>query len=435
MKGFVVFCALLLWACALPAVAEEAPPWTLESMLHRAMEKNARIASESLRLEAARDSVLSARGAFLPRVVASGSLSRIENPDSVDELDPDYISQTGRTWRVGVQQNIFDGLGRWNTYARADLVRERSHQQLRRTFREVALEVRTTYFRLLRTRADITAYEASVTRLEKQSEAAQAFFEARVAPRLFILQTETALAEAHQRLSQAKSDEQVQLVLLRSLMGLEPDYPIQVEGDFDAFAPEHYPDMEESLFLAREHLPEIFTARLDVEIARRDMNTSRSRFSPSVDVYADYVNQHIEYGSTMATDRDRSYYSLGVNVTWELFSGGSTYYETRSHRRTMESAEAMLRDVLLAVDARVREIHLNVKESENQIRIAHIRKADAREAYEQADMRIRMGTGTTLDLLDAQERVTVAESSLNQAMADYYIALANLRRFISQNDF
>jgi len=435
LKGFVVFCALLLWACALPAVAEEAPPWTLESMLHRAMEKNARIASESLRLEAARDSVLSARGAFLPRVVASGSLSRIENPDSVDELDPDYISQTGRTWRVGVQQNIFDGLGRWNTYARADLVRERSHQQLRRTFREVALEVRTTYFRLLRTRADITAYEASVTRLEKQSEAAQAFFEARVAPRLFILQTETALAEAHQRLSQAKSDEQVQLVLLRSLMGLEPDYPIQVEGDFDAFAPEHYPDMEESLFLAREHLPEIFTARLDVEIARRDMNTSRSRFSPSVDVYADYVNQHIEYGSTMATDRDRSYYSLGVNVTWELFSGGSTYYETRSHRRTMESAEAMLRDVLLAVDARVREIHLNVKESENQIRIAHIRKADAREAYEQADMRIRMGTGTTLDLLDAQERVTVAESSLNQAMADYYIALANLRRFISQNDF
>ena len=430
-----MFCALLLWAFALPAVAEEAPPWTLESMLHRAMEKNARIASESLRLEAARDSVLSARGAFLPRVVASGSLSRIENPDSVDELDPDYISQTGRTWRVGVQQNIFDGLGRWNTYARADLVRERSHQQLRRTFREVALEVRTTYFRLLRTRADITAYEASVTRLEKQSEAAQAFFEARVAPRLFILQTETALAEAHQRLSQAKSDEQVQLVLLRSLMGLEPDYPIQVEGDFDAFAPEHYPDMEESLFLAREHLPEIFTARLDVEIARRDMNTSRSRFSPSVDVYADYVNQHIEYGSTMATDRDRSYYSLGVNVTWELFSGGSTYYETRSHRRTMESAEAMLRDVLLAVDARVREIHLNVKESENQIRIAHIRKADAREAYEQADMRIRMGTGTTLDLLDAQERVTVAESSLNQAMADYYIALANLRRFISQNDF
>ncbi len=430
-----MFCALLLWAFALPAVAEEAPPWTLESMLHRAMEKNARIASESLRLEAARDSVLSARGAFLPRVVASGSLSRIENPDSVDEFDPDYISQTGRTWRVGVQQNIFDGLGRWNTYARADLVRERSHQQLRRTFREVALEVRTTYFRLLRTRADITAYEASVTRLEKQSEAAQAFFEARVAPRLFILQTETALAEAHQRLSQAKSDEQVQLVLLRSLMGLEPDYPIQVEGDFDAFAPEHYPDMEESLFLAREHLPEIFTARLDVEIARRDMNTSRSRFSPSVDVYADYVNQHIEYGSTMATDRDRSYYSLGVNVTWELFSGGSTYYETRSHRRTMESAEAMLRDVLLAVDARVREIHLNVKESENQIRIAHIRKADAREAYEQADMRIRMGTGTTLDLLDAQERVTVAESSLNQAMADYYIALANLRRFISQNDF
>jgi len=403
-------------------------------MLDRAMEKNARIASESLRLEAARDSVSSARGAFLPRVVASGSLSRIENPDSVDELDPDYISQTDRTWRVGVQQNLFDGLGRWNTYARADLLRERSHQQLRRTFREVVLEVRTAYFRLLRTRADISAYEASVARLEKQKEAAEAFFEARVAPRLFILQTETALAEAHQRLSRAQSDEQVQLVLLRSLMGLEPDHPIRVEGDFEAFAPEDYPDLEKSLFLARENLPEIFTAQLDVEIAERDMKTSRSRFSPSVDVYADYVNQHIEYGSTRATDRDRSYYSLGINVTWELFSGGSTYYETRSHRRTMESAKAMLKDVMLAVDARVRETHLNVKESENQIRIAHIRIADAEEAYEQADMRIRMGTGTTLDLLDAQEQLTVAQSSLNQAMADYHIALANLRRFTAKSE-
>lgn len=94
----------------------------------------------------------------------------------------------------------------------------------------------------------------------------------------------------------------------------------------------------------------------------------------------------------------------------------------------------MLKDVMLAVDARVRETHLNVKESENQIRIAHIRIADAEEAYEQADMRIRMGTGTTLDLLDAQEQLTVAQSSLNQAMADYHIALANLRRFTAKSE-
>ncbi len=432
MMRIVFWCGLLLWACSIPAVAEEYPAWTLETMLERAVEKNARVEAESLRLEAAEAGRAAARGDFLPRITASAGLSKIDNPDSRDELDPDYIDQTSHTWRIGIQQNIFDGFGRWNNYARADLLRERSHEQLRKTLREVILQVRSAYYRLLRVRADIEAYQASVTRLESQKEAAEAFFEARMVPRLFILQTETALAEAHQRLSRAKNDEQVQLVLLRSLMGLDPEAPLHVEGDLQAFDPEPLLSLQEALSLARENSPDIAIAQLDVEISRRDMRTTRSRFSPSVDVYADYVNQHINYGAAHMEDRDRSYYSLGVNVTWELFSGGSTYYETRRQQRTMESAKAMFADAVLMVDSSVREIHLNVQEAENQIRIAHIRKTDAREAYEQAEMRMRMGTGTTLDLLDAQEKVTVAESSLNMAMADHRTALANLDRFIER---
>lgn len=431
----VLLCGFLLcWGGCLP-VAADTPSWTLESILERAMTNNARIEAQTLRHEAAKEGKLAARGALLPKVTASVGLNKIENPHSSDETNSDYISQTGRTWRVGVQQNIFDGFGRWNTYNRADLIREYNHEQLKKNRREIALEVRKAYFSLLRIRADIAVIQASVERLEMQKEAAVAFFEARVAPRLHILQTETALAEAYQRLSRAQSDEQIQLVVLSSLMGLAPEKPINVVGNLEDFAPENYPDIGECLFMARENLPEIKIAGLEVDVSKRDMKTARSRFSPSVDVYADYVDQKIEYGVTGASDLDRSYYTLGVNVTWELFAGGSTLYETRRQRRTMESAEASLEDVLLSVDSRVRETYLQVKEAENQIRIAHIRKADAREAYEQANMRMRMGTGTSLDLLDAQEKVTVAEASLNQGMADYHIALANLRRFIGQEEY
>src|SRR5581483_6380694 len=53
---------------------------------------------------------------------------------------------------------------------------------------------------------------------------------------------------------------------------------------------------------------------------------------------------------------------------------------------------------------------------------------EAEEALRQADVRLSAGTGTQLDVLDAQTALTQARTTQIQALHDYAVARARLQR-------
>jgi outer membrane protein TolC len=89
---------------------------------------------------------------------------------------------------------------------------------------------------------------------------------------------------------------------------------------------------------------------------------------------------------------------------------------------------------MLMVISYVRESYMNVVESKKQIQIAMYRRREANEAYEQASTRFRSGVGTSIDILDAHERVTVAESAFSQAQSEFLTSLASLYRAMGEKD-
>lgn len=411
------------------------PTLTLREALALALKNNQRLRASHSRAQGAEENVKSARGTLLPHLQLGGGLSMIRNPNNTSETDSSYINQRTRQYNLQASQNVFDGLVRFSTYSRAKLLSNRAVQERRKAELDTLEAVQREYYKLIRVRADITTYKASLARLVNQRNAALAFFNLEMAPRLSVLQVETALAQAEQKLSRAVSDEQIQLVKLNVLLGGNETVRHDFLGALPSHSYDQLPDFEECLGRAKTSLPEVAVARMDADIAQEELNISQGKNFPRVDATVGYTQQNTDYSSGYTPSTlDRKYYTLGLNFTWDVFSGGEQYYEVAAKRKLLQAAQEDLANMILVVHSYVRESYLNVGEARTQIRIAMLRAKEAREAYEQASMRFRSGIGTSLDVLDAHEKVTAAEAAHNQAQADYLMAQASLNRAMGVAD-
>lgn len=404
---------------------------TLREAMDLALKNNPRVHSSGNRAAGAELYSRSALGALLPHAQITAGLTKIKNPDNKDETNSDYIDQTSRSFTLQISQNVFDGLMRLSNLARTRLLAARGEQDRRRVGLDTAESVQREYFKLMRIRSDRKAFSASVERLLSQKEAAHAFYRLEMAPRLTVLQVETALAQAEQRLSRAKSDEQAQLTRLNALMGHSGAPRFDFSGDLNQYPYAWHMSFEDCVAQAHARLPELVIAQTDVEIAQEELNIVRGKAYPRLDATATYNKQNTSYGNGTPT-ADRSYYTMGLNMGWEVFSSGEQYYEAQARAKLLKAAQDDLEGLKLTVFSLVRENYLNVTEARTQIRIAHLRSKEAAEAYEQASTRFRSGIGTSLDVLDAQEKVVAAQAALNQAQADFFTSLANLYRVMGR---
>jgi len=410
------------------------PPLSLREALDLALKENPRMLASQSRELGAGYNVDSARGALLPHAQITAGLNKITNPNNHNETDNDYVNQIGKVYSLQISQNIFDGLVRFSTLSRAKLLSTRATQEKRKTELDTIEAVQREFFKLIRTRSDIKTFRSSVARLKSQKEAADAFYRLEMAPRLTVLQVDTALAQMEQRLSKAVSDEQVQLVKLNALLGQHGPELLDFTGDLMAYPYELKLDFDECLNKAQTGLPEVVIAKTDAQIAPEELTLTRGKMLPRVDASAAYIKQNTDYKKASAVDLDRKYYTMGLNLSWEFFSSGEQYYEQKARQKLLQAAQEELANIMLSVRSIVRESYLTTQEAKNQIRIAQLRTTEAGEAYEQASMRFRSGIGTSFEVLDAHEKVTAAEAAYNQAQADYLTAVASLFRGMGEKE-
>jgi outer membrane protein TolC len=406
----------------------------LRQALATALKANRHMLAMKGRAESANINVSMARAALYPHAQLSAGITKIKNPNNSQETSTDYIDQKTKTYTLSLQQNLFDGLVRLNSISRAKLLKVRAEEDQRKSELDTIEAVQREYFKLIRTRADIKAFKASLDRLQNQREAAEAFFRVEMAPRLTVLQVETSLAQVQQRYSRAKSDEQIQLVKLSTLLGKSQHEQVDFSGDLQGFDYTFNLKLEDCVQQSRKKLPEAVIAEKDMQIAQEELTITQGKMLPRVDLSGSYIKSNTDYKSNTTADADRKYYTAGINVTWDAFSGGETLYEVKSREKLLHAAVEELAGVRLNVYAYVRESFLNVAEAQNQMRIALARKREAQEAHDQADMRFRSGIGTSMDLLDAQEKMTSAESAFNQAQAEFLTSQASLYRSMGEKD-
>jgi outer membrane protein TolC len=139
------------------------------------------------------------------------------------------------------------------------------------------------------------------------------------------------------------------------------------------------------------------------------------------------------FGSLQANDPDLplgtagTSYSVGVGVTWKIFSGGRTAAAERQAAAERDRAASLLAAMGKEARYRVREAWLRWGESKESLRIAEEARAAAEEGVRLVRVRYENGLATMVALLDAQAALNRSRSDAARASADVAAALAELK--------
>jgi multidrug efflux pump len=409
-----------------PNVAvERRGPFDLARCLDTAMQQNHEIRAARERVRQAHGAVIEARSRSLPAAAVTG-LYREQDKD----LNLPFIARDS-SWNIGVEiaQTLYSG-GRDQSALRSrKLAEAAARAELDAVINNVLLQVRERYYAALLARSQIRVQEQNIEILEEELQSAKNKLDAGVVSPLDVLRAEVALANGRTPLIRARNNYRLAVDELARVLGYPP-LPAGVEETLDVtgaleFEP-YEPSLADERARALENRAELKALSLLRQAQERDLAAARGDTRPTLQAFAGYGWQN-DPSSTETWDSVAGW-SAGARMHWDLFDGFRTRGRVLQVASALEQTRMLEEQTRLNIDVEVRRAHSSLIEAIELIQATRKVVEQAEESLRLARSRYDVGAATQLDVLQSQQDLTLARNNEVQALHDYNVALARLRK-------
>ena len=396
--------------------------------------RNHRIHAADYEIERIRSDVRSVRGRFLPSLSAGYNWNHVDNHKARGQEDPDYLDQTQETFRVSLQQTVYAGGTVLNTYRKAKIQEEASILEKEGEERQLIRKIQEQFLLLLKAREDMRSLEQTVERLKVSMAAAESFAARQLLPYVEVLQARVELEEARQKLGQARNQVNIYEAQLNALLDLEGRFDVFYAGDLADIDLSRSFDMEKTVENALKNRTDLKYLEKRIEMSEKEKSIALGRKLPRVTLDVSGIDRTREYdqpgtnmfGQTFDRDQRNQYWTAGVSVDWQFFSGGENYYRRQGMDNEVNRFRRLYADRESIIRTEVRSAYLRLVEAKDRVAATRSNLETAREGFRMEQERLERRVGTLQALLNAQDRLTRADTGKNQAMLDYQLALADL---------
>jgi outer membrane protein len=411
-------------------------PLPLVDCLNLALQQNATILKAKNDLEASYGVVVQTRAVALPVVQATGQYKDTE-PAAVENIPG--LNLPHQNWNAGVQivQSIYTGGKMLAAVRAAKATKEQALAQYQTTIADTLLATRVAYYDVLLAVQQITVHEASVKLLQNELEDQQRRYNAGTVPKFNVLRAEVAVANERPNLIRARNDYRISKNNLANLLGYDlprdiwEDVPIQLSDALDARPYEV--NLPTAIAQAFANRTELVALRKGEELQRLNIINAKSGYKPTVQVFAGYQWYNAQFTPPVDLDHDIHGWNAGAQMSWDIFDGMLTHGKVMQAKALYQKARTEVVDETRQIELQVRTTYSSFIEAkevlESQLKV----QEEAEEALREAEARASTGTGTQLDVLDAQTALTQARTTQVQALHDYAATRARLERAIGED--
>jgi outer membrane protein TolC len=447
MKKLKIILTLALagFAAGGTAIAQDAdtnsPAWltqplSLMGAMNTALQQNAAILKGKNDLEASYGIVVQTRAIALPQVQATGKYTDTEIT-ALQEPPGFTYPQPEQNWNAGVQivQSIYEGGKMMAAVRAARLTREQALAQYQTVIADALLDTRVAYYDVLLAAQQITVHEASVNLLQKELEDQQHRLDAGTVPKFNVLRADVAVANERPMLIQARNNYRIAKNNLSNLLGYNlprdiwEDIPLQLTDTLDAVP--YDVNLPDAIQQALDKRTELVALRKEEELQKLNIVNARSGYKPTVQVFAGYNWFNSSFSTDVGTELNG--WNAGGQLTWDLFDGLLTHGKVVQAKALHEKSITDLADQSRQIELEVRTAYSDFIEAREVLDSQQTVQAEADEALREARARADAGTGTQLDVLDAETSLTQARTTNVQALHDYATARAKLERAIGED--
>jgi outer membrane protein len=359
-----------------------------------------------------------ARAGYYPQLIFQSAYQRI-GPSSTSIVNPDPYDQYSNT--LSLSQTIFDFGKTYNQVQIQSLGKESSQADLQDISEQVILGVKQSYYGYLQAKMSRDVALETVNQFQQHYEIAKVFFETGKTSKIDVTSAEVNLSNSKINLLKGENARSIAKITLTNAMGIinAPEYEIQ---DDLVYRP-YKVSMEEALQNAYKNRPDLLSTLKKKEGLEKTIVLNRKGYLPVLAGSAAYGYT----GNDFVVDKDKAW-SVGVTLTFPLFTGLSTKYQVDEAKANLDVLKANEDSLMQKVYLQVETTYLSLKEAAERISAGEIIVKQAEETVELAKGRYSAGVGSSIEITDAMITLNNAKMTYINALSDYAVAQANLEK-------
>jgi outer membrane protein len=390
-------------ALAAAFVVSPASAETISGALAKAYVFNPELNAARAAVRAADETVAFRMSGYRPTVSATADLGLTRQERDLNGTQT-TLNTTPRGYGVAVQQNIWNGNQTINNVRRAESIVLQSRENMRRTEQDLLANAAAAYMNVLRDTAILNLRRNNVEVLEQQLRQTRERFNVGEVTRTDVAQSEASLAQGNSDLIVAQSVLQTSLANYRQFIG-EPPKSLSPAQPLFRLVPA---SLNAAIAYSQKNHPRIQAALHDVDSAALLVRVTEGQLYPTVNLTGSYARRWDAQTPGLNTNTASVVASLNIPI----YEGGATYATIRQNKELLGQARLqadLAREQVRAGVVSAWGVWQNVgpllESAQARVRAEEIALNGVREEA-------RVGQRTTLDVLNAQQRLLEARSNI-----------------------
>lgn len=419
----IVFCALFF----AQIVGQNGFCITLDEAIKRTLDVSYLLKEQKEVVKSSEYSYIATIDPYLPRVdVGSSYVRSLNGRRSVSFLSGSTATGVSRGSKDAyffdgvVSYTLFDGGERYARRKGAFFLSERERERLKGIRVDVLFAVKTAFYTVLGNKAAAEKRKEALDAAEKVLALTRGRYEAGVAKKSDVLQSEVRMTTARIEYLDAVREYEKTLAEFKSLLLYDPEDEQDVEGPLEE--PQYRGDYRQLTERAISVRPDVTAQVQEVERLNMVYRERMSAWFPRVDAQLQQSRQDDRFFPEGKQE------SVSINFSWPLFDGVGRYYNLRGASSDIAAAKYRLAEIKRNVGV---EIINAFKDYERAVQNVTFYRELVREAtsnFDQALGEYRVGKGDILALLQGERDLAKAKEDLIIAVSSANTSLARLER-------
>ena len=390
----------------------------LQFFVDAALKNNLKLNAEIKNNKSIKQNVNISRSEFLPTISLSGDQTSSQSTNKTNQSGSNLSDSNldTETKTVSIDQKIFQGFKGYNSLKKSELEVQKANFTLKKTEQQTILDAISAYFDLIFKTKNEEFNISNVNLFERQVESDSARLQKGEITLTDLAQSESSLAGANANLIKAKTE------LLTSKTNFErvirEKAPIIINSNerIEIKLPN---TLQEAIKVAKLNNSDLLIAKLNYQIAEKDLNIEKAKLSPSASInYSKSENK--DYSSTI-DEIDQE--TVKATISWPIIKGGENISSIK------RSSLKKQRSLLLSDDAENRVVTETTNiwskyQSSKSVLVATEAQLKAAEiANEGITLEYDSGnTRTTLELIQSRSLLLDSRISFAKAKRDFMIS-------------
>ncbi len=398
----------------------------LKFYINKAFENNLQLNAERKNLESAKQSRNISRSEFLPSVTISRDQTSTTSTNRTDQSGSNLTDTNldSESQSISIEQTLFSGFKGFNTFKKTELEIKKASLKLKQMEQQTILDTVFAYFDLIYKSKNEEFNISNVNLFERQVESDNARLQKGEITLTDLAQSESSLSGANANLIKATTELQVSKTNFeRATRENIPNFK-NLNENIILDLPN---SLNTSLELSKLNNINLLVAKLDYEIAIKELNIEKARLSPSASIKISKTENQ-DLSSTIDEKDDET---VKATITWPIIKGGENISSIKKSTLEKQRAKLILEDTKSKENSETSNLWSKYKSSKSVLEATKSQLKAAEIANEGITLEYDSGnTRTTLEVIQSRSLLLDARIAFAKAERDFIVSQFELAKQI-----